>query len=128
LTPPAQRHPRLKGQTVPDDRSTIPESVRVERWARRQSDVHAGLAAERLQDLVERLRRLSSALSLRGDDLTAGMLDDQVLRLSTLRMVLEDLEADPHQTERMDRKDDPQLGRLVLAGRPTLSDDDPPAE
>jgi hypothetical protein len=103
---------------MPNGQPPDEHSEPVRQWARRQSDVHAGLAVERLQDLVERLRRLSSALQMRGDDLTAAAVDDGVNRLRPLRDLLEDLESQYHETERKERPAD--YGRVPPAPGPGL--------
>jgi hypothetical protein len=89
---------------MPEDPLELELEEATLRWARRSSDVHVGLAHERLQDLVERLRRASSALSARGDDLTAGTLDDWCDRLRGLRDVLVMLESTTHEQRRGDRE------------------------
>jgi hypothetical protein len=74
----------------------------VRQWARRKSDEHAGLAVERIADLSERLRRLSSALQTRGDDLTAGLLDEAQPFLQDLSDVCSRVEHPGHRQRRIE--------------------------
>jgi hypothetical protein len=84
---------------VPDEHTPA-----VRAWARRSSDVHAGLAVERVADLSERLRRLSSALQTRGDDLLASVVDDYQPTLADLSEVLTTVERSSHRQERTDQE------------------------
>lgn len=65
-------------------------------FARRQTDVHAGLARERLIDLRHRLILLSSALTNRGDDLVADIIEQHALDLTPLHHLLATLESAGH--------------------------------
>jgi hypothetical protein len=107
---------------VPDEHT--PE---VRRWARRSSDVHAGLAQERLADLSERLRRLSSALQARGEDLTAGAVDDAQPTLSRLYALLESIEGPAHYEQRTEEAGQPSRpslhARLAEVGNPAPADE-----
>jgi hypothetical protein len=86
---------------MPDDGQPDEHTDRVRQWARRRSDEHAGLAVERLSDLSERLRRLSSALQRRGDDATAYLLDEAQPYLKRLSDLCESLEGPQHSQERL---------------------------
>ena len=72
-------------------------------FARRQTDVHAGLALERLLDLNERLMRLANALTSRGDDLAALMVENKALELKGLHELLSGLEQGGHARLRDER-------------------------
>jgi hypothetical protein len=98
---------------IPDE-----HTPQVRQWARRQSDVHAGLAVERIADLSERLRRLSSALQTRGDDLTAGAIDGYQHELRGLSELCAAIERPEHTQE---RTEDGSRARHPTVARPRLA-------
>jgi hypothetical protein len=96
-------------------------SPAVRAWARRASDVHAGLAIERVADLSERLRRVSTALQGRGDDLLASVVDDYQPVLADLSEVLTTVERSSHRQERSDQER-AALSAAMRAHHPVVSD------